>query len=420
LPVSAHVAAPAASTQAVTNDLQRDVAGWVTRHGLLATLLLVGLLGLGLNLTPCVYPLISVTLAYFGTQGRHRNARVVVLAGIYVLGITLSFAVVGVAAAFSGGIFGAALQKPAVLAFIGGVLVVLALSSFGVYEFQPPARLLRWVGGATQGALGAFFMGLTMGVVAAPCVGPVVVGLLLFVGSQQSLLLGFQLFFALGLGMGLPYLALASAAGSIKSLPRSGDWLVWIEHVFGFVLLGFAAHFIAPLLPALVSRLLLPILMAVAGVYLGFLDPAGRHLRYFRPVRRIAGIAVMALAIWVALPQTAESTIRWLPFDTNSVTGARMAGRPALVDFVADWCIPCHEMERTTYTDSAVRSEAARFEMFKADITLETEPVLALVDQYRVQGVPTVILVDSSGTEVRRLVGYVGPEEMLAAMRRIH
>lgn len=396
-----------------------DIEAWMATRGLGITLLLVALLGLGLNLTPCVYPLISVTIAYFGTQGHHRRLLVGALASLYVLGITISFSIVGVFAALSGGIFGAALQQPAVLLFIAGVMVLLALSCFGLYQLQPPAWLMRRLSGAAPGAFGAFFMGLTMGVVAAPCVGPVVVGLLLFVGSRQSVLLGLELFFALGFGMGLPYLGLALVAGSIKTLPRSGEWLVWVEHLFGIVLLSLAAYFIAPLLPKSIGRLLLPGLIALGGIYLGFIDRSGRRLRYFRAVQRVVGVAAVLIAIWAAMPPPAQSAIRWQPFDAASIAAARAAGRPALVDFVADWCIPCHEMERTTYAQPAVRTEAKRFEMFKADITSDDEATVDLLDRYEVQGVPTVIFIDRTGTEVRRLVGYVGPEEMLRVMRDV-
>lgn len=396
-----------------------DLGRWIDRHGLGATLLLVLLLGLGLNLTPCVYPLISVTVAYFGSQAHHHTARVLLLAAVYVLGITVTFSVLGVAAALSGGLFGAAMQQPAVLALIGALFVVLALSNFGVYHFQPPDWLLQRASSAAPGVVGAGMMGLTMGVVAAPCVGPVVAGMLVFVGSAQDVRLGLELFFALGLGMGLPYVALALAAGRIKRLPRSGEWLMWVEHVLGFVLLGFAAHFIAPLLPADWRGLLLPGVVAAAGLYLGFVDTAGRRLPSFRLVRRSVGLAAAAMALWVAWPHEARSAIRWEPLASPAIAAARAAGRPALLDFVADWCIPCHEMERTTYRDAAVRAEADRFAMLKADITVETPPVLDLVDQFAVQGVPTIILLDASGAEVRRLVGYVGAEQLLAAMRDV-
>lgn len=396
-----------------------DVGAWVTQSGLLVTLLFMVVLGLGLNLTPCVYPLISVTIAYFGMQAHQDKARMAWLAVVYVFGITLSFSVVGVAAALSGGIFGAALQKPAVLIGIAAVLVVLALSSFGVYQLRPPAWLLRKVSGAAGGAIGALFMGVTMGIVAAPCVGPVVIGLLVFVGSRQDALLGFELFFALGLGMGLPYVALAMLAGSIRTLPRSGEWLVWVEHLFGFLLLGMALYFISPLLGAALRPWLLPGFVAVAGVYLGFFDRAGHGLPYFLSLRRAVGLGAVVLSVWLVWPRPAESTIAWNMFEPEALASAKSGSRPAVVDFVADWCIPCHEMEGTTFVDPEVRSEADRFAMLKADITHENETTQGWIDTYDVQGVPTVLFIDSTGKEVERLVGYVGPEEMVGAMRRI-
>jgi thiol:disulfide interchange protein DsbD len=319
----------------------------------------------------------------------------------------------------SGGVFGAALQKPLVVLFIAAVLVVLALSCFGMYQLQPPVWVLRRVSGAGHGAVGALFMGLTMGIVAAPCIGPVALGLVLFVGSQQNAWLGFQLFFALGLGMGFPYIGLALAAGSIKALPRSGEWLVWVERVFGVMLLGLAAYFVTPLLPMAMGRVLVPALIGIGGAYLGFVDPSGRGLRYFRAIKRVTGIAALIIAAWAVQPQRAESAIRWQSFELGSIAAARNAARPVFVDFMAEWCIPCHEMERTTYADPAVRAEAERFEMFKADITQEGEGTSDLVDRYEVHGVPTMIFFDRTGTEVRRLVGYVGPDEMLGALRAV-
>ncbi len=397
-----------------------DVGAWLARRGLVLTLLAVGLLGLGLNLTPCVYPLISTTVAYFGVQARHRDRGVIILAMIYVFGITLSFSVLGVAAALSGGVFGAALQRPPVLLFIAAVLVALALSSFGVYHLQPPPWLMRRVSGAGRGAGGALFMGATMGMVAAPCIGPVVLGLLVFVGSQRSILLGFELFCALGLGMGLPYLLLATAAGSIKALPRSGEWLVWVERLFGVMLLALAGYFITPLLPASASRLLLPALIGVGGLYLGFIDRSGRHLCYFRPLQRATGVVALIAAVWLGMPQRAESAIRWQPFSGEGVAVARDAGRPVIVDFVAEWCIPCYEMDQTTFADPKVRVEAERFEMFRADITQETDDNTKLTDRYAVRGVPTLIVLDDAGTEVKRFVGYTGGEELLQVMRNVH
>jgi thiol:disulfide interchange protein DsbD len=419
VPVAATVMAPSPAASARGDSFAMDLSAWIAARGLAGTLLAVFLLGAGLNLTPCVYPLISVTIAYFGTQGHRRGARVAALAAIYVLGITLSFSIVGVAAALSGGILGAALQRPPVLISIATLMVALSLSSFGLYQLRPPVWLMRRVSGSTYGAFGALFMGLTMGVVAAPCIGPVVLGLLMFVGSRQNVWLGFSLFFVLGLGMGLPYLALAMMAGSLKALPRSGEWLLWIERLFGFLLLGLAGYFVAPLLPPTLSRLLLPALAGIAGIYLGFIDRSGHSVPYFRFLQRAVGIVAIVAAVWMAVPRRAESTIRWQAFESTSIEAARRAGRPAVVDFVADWCIPCHEMDRQTYTDADVQLEAERFDMLRADITRETEETSELVDRYEVHGVPTLIFFNSSGDEVRRLVGYVGSVEMLEVMRGI-
>ncbi len=336
-----------------------------------------------------------------------------------MLGITLTFSVVGVAAAFSGGVFGSALQQPVVLVAIATVMTVLALSSFGLYQLQPPAWLLQRVGGAGGGLAGATFMGATMGVVAAPCVGPVVIGLLVYVGSQQSVATGLALFFALGLGLGLPYLVLANMAGSLRALPRSGDWLVWVERLFGFLLLGLAVYFVSPLLPAPWPAWALAGLVAGAGIYLGFVDRSGAHLPRFRTLQRAVGLAALGLAVWLVQPRAAESRIPWQTLDIAVVEEAAALGRPVVIDFVADWCIPCHEMEATTWADADVLAEASRFTMLKADITREDDHTAELVEHFAVQGVPTVIYVDARGREVKRKVGYVGPEAMLAAMRQV-
>ncbi len=392
-------------------------ARWMSEHGLIFTLLAVALLGLGLNLTPCVYPLISVTIAYFGRQSSSRGT-VAWLASLYVIGIALSFSVVGLVAALSGGIFGAALQNPLVIIGLATVMVVLALGSFGVYNFRPPGFLLRWAGSTGGGSAGALFMGLTMGIVAAPCVGPIVLGLLLFVGSRQDPWLGFTLFFVLALGMGAPYLFLAIAADSIKRLPRSGEWLLWTERLFGCVLLAMAAYFLSTLLPEPLKSGLLPAVIALSGVYLGFVDRAGTALRWFPHLKRAVGVAMLFVAIWLWQPVPHSHAIAWESVD--GWTPRVEEDRPVLIDFVAEWCIPCREMDRSTYVDDDVVAEAERFRMVKADLTDENEANSKIVEEFAVRGVPTLILRSTAGEETHRMVGYVGPGELLAAMREVN
>src|SRR5205085_12199628 len=159
--------------------------------------------------------------------------RVLILAILFVLGIAIMFSSVGVAVALSGGLFGAAMQNPYVLSAIALMMLALAASSFGFFVIQPPQFMAQWAGAARPGYLGSLVMGLGMGVVAAPCIGPIVLGLLLMVERSASPVFGFALFFTLAIGLGLPYIALALAAGHIRALPRSGEWLAWIEQLFG-------------------------------------------------------------------------------------------------------------------------------------------------------------------------------------------
>jgi len=361
--------------------------------------------------------LISVTIAYFGGQGGSRR-RVAGLASLYVLGIALSFSVLGLAAALSGGVFGAALQRPVVVIGIAALMVLLALGSFGIYQLQPPAFLMRWAGGAGSGAAGALFMGLTMGIVAAPCVGPIVLGLLLFIGSRQDPVLGFSLFFVLALGMGAPYLLLALAAGSIRKLPRSGEWLQWVEYLFGCLLLALAAYFLSPLLPPTLKQFFLPLVIGASGLYLGFVAASGQARRGFVVFKRCAGAAMIFLAVWLARPSAGPTGISWEPIEVLAAAEA-VATKPLLIDFVAEWCIPCREMEHSTYVDSAVIDEAERFRMVKADLTEESDVTSRIVERFDVRGVPTVVLLSTAGEETRRMVGYVGPEELLRAMREV-
>jgi thiol:disulfide interchange protein DsbD len=332
------------------DSIARLVAGglWVVVPGMLV-------LGLALNLTPCVYPLMSVTIAYFGSQAGNRRAHKLRLALTYTFGIALTFSALGVSAAASGGLFGQALTNPWVLVGVAAVMVALALSCFGLYQVRIPSFLTSRIGRAARGGAGALFMGMTMGLVAAPCVAPVVVGLLVFVGTRGDLLLGLALFFLLALGLGIPYVALALAAGSIAKLPRSGAWLKWTEHLFGCILLAMALYFVQPVLPDPLKRLLMPVFLTLAVLYLAFLDAAGRNFRLFVLGRWLAGAAALLAIAFVYLPSAeTQEMLSFEPFSAETYDRARRAGRPFVIEFGAEWCLPCREMEERTFTDPGV------------------------------------------------------------------
>ena len=387
-------------------------------HGWLLGFLAVFLGGLALNLTPCVYPLIGVTIAYFGSQGGgHR--RVMYLAILFVLGIALMFSAVGVAVAMSGGLFGAAMRNPFVLVALSMMLLTLAASCFGLFVLQPPNWMLQRAGTARPGYAGALLMGLGMGVVAAPCIGPIVLGLLLMVERSGSALFGFALFFTLALGLGVPYIGLAMAAGHIRRLPRSGEWLKWVEELFGFVLVGLALYFLDPVTPNNLMTRILPYYAAGVGIYLGFISREGRSWRPFLVLRSALGVvAVGALAIML-YPRQAPEKLRFEPFNSERLASAAEARKPVMIDFSADWCIPCREMDHSTFIDPSVVSEAKRFVRMRANLTAQDEATEALTSKFEIQGVPTTMLIDSAGKVAQRKVGYIGPREMLAELRQV-
>src|SRR5208282_302172 len=387
-------------------------------HGWLLGFLAVFLGGLALNLTPCVYPLIGVTIAYFGNQGGGPR-RVLVLAIVYVLGIALMFSAVGVAVALSGGLFGAALQNPIVLSALAAMMVTLALSSFGLFSLQPPQWMMRRAGIARPGYAGSLLMGFGMGVVAAPCIGPIVLGLLLMVERSESPLFGFALFFTLAVGLGLPYIALALAAGSIRQLPRSGEWLAWVEQLFGFILIGLALYFLEPVVPHHLLSRALPFYAAAAGIWLGFVARAGRAWQPFLVFRSILGVAAVAALIYFVIQRPGAQPLTFEPFNPSLIATASETRKPVLIDFSADWCIPCREMEHSTFIDPSVVREASRFVRMRADLTHQDKTNEALMSQYQIQGVPTTLIIDSSGHVQVRKVGYIGSNEFLADLRRI-
>ncbi len=417
-PAGAAVSVPGAPAPAALAMPGANLQETFARHGYVLGFLIILLGGIALNLTPCVYPLIGVTIAYFGNQGGG-SRRVLILALLYVLGIAAMFSGVGVVVALSGGLFGAALQNPYLLAAIATVLLFLAASSFGLFTLQAPQWMARWAGAARPGYAGSFLMGVGMGVVAAPCIGPIVLGLLLTVQRSGNPLFGFALFFTLAVGLGMPYVGLAMAAGSIRRLPRSGEWLAWIEQLFGFALTGLAIYFLDPVVPRHLMLHALPYYAAAAGVYLGFITGAGRKWRPFLVIRSALGVVALAALVYLLIPRARPPHLSFEAYTERALATATERHRPVLLDFSADWCIPCHEMESTTFQDPAVIKAASRFVRVRADLTAQNDRNKKIISQFNVMGVPTVVLIDSRGHIRKQTVGYVGPAQMLADLRGV-
>jgi thiol:disulfide interchange protein DsbD len=306
-----------------------------------------------------------------------------------------------------------------VLIALAAMLLVLAASSFGLFSLTPPQWLLQRAGTAHPGNAGALLMGLGMGVVAAPCIGPVVLGLLLMVERSGSAIFGFALFFTLALGLGMPYIALAMAAGQIRRMPRSGEWLTWVEQLFGFVLVGLALYFLDPVVPNHLMSRILPYYASGVGIFLGFVSREGRNWRPFLLMRSTLGIAAIIALAFLLYPRHASEPLRFEPFTSELLATATEQRKPVLIDFSAEWCIPCREMDHSTFIDPSVVSESKRFVRMKANLTKQDKLTAELTSKYEIQGVPTTMLIDSAGNVKMRKAGYIGPSEFLSDLRQV-
>jgi thioredoxin:protein disulfide reductase len=386
-----------------------ELGALLESRGLLLVLLTVFLGGLALNLTPCVYPVIPLTVGFFSREAGGSTSRAFGLSSLYVLGMATTYSALGVAAALSGKLFGSLLQNPFVLTGIAAVLVLMALSMFGYWEIRMPSFLMNRAG-ARGGAAGAYAMGLFVGVVAAPCVGGFIVGLLAFVAARQDPGLGLLLFFFLSLGLGLPYLFLGAFSGSLSRLPRAGAWMESVKKVFGWILLAMAAYFLRSVLPRPLGHWLLPVML-----FIGLLAILVRGYGLKWPLR--VGVAALFLAIAIFfIPRTLSG---WQPYPSGAAAAAAASGRPSIIDFSAEWCLPCLELEKRTFSDDRVRKALSGHDLYKADMTKIGSPeAVALAERFGILGVPTVIFLDAAGQEQKdlRLVGF---EDANAFLKRI-
>lgn len=375
--------------------------------------------GLALNLTPCVFPMLGITVSVFGARRAEPPAKVVTHATAYVLGIVLTYSVLGVIAGLTGGLFGAMLQNAWVLAALGLLILTLSLSMFGLYEFQPPAWLLTKVGGADTSSLaGIFLSGLAVGLIAAPCVGPFVVAVLALIAQKGNTLFGFQTMFAMALGLGFPYLFLATFSNLLQTLPRSGDWMVWVKKAFGVLMVAIGLNYVFTGIHKEWAPWVAPVAAILGGLYLGFIDRHGSKKAAFRTFKWALGIAAVAGGVITATALRAEG-VRFQRYEEKALQAALASGQPVIMDFSASWCLPCHELDQKTFTHREVIDLSRKFAMFKVDMTYDSAEARALRQRFKITGVPEVLFFTAAGEEIRhaRVVGFVEPDPFLQRMR---
>lgn len=390
--------------------------------------------GMAVCLTPCVYPLIPITVSVFGglpgddSPPRTRRLRAVGTGATYVLGIAVTYSTLGLLAGMAGkGAVGDHLGSPYVVVPLSLFFVVLATSMFGAFELQLPASWqgrLSQVGGA--GLLGGFLMGLVAGLLAAPCTGPVISGILLYIASTGNGFMGFWLLFTFSMGLGLMFLVIAAFA---SVLPRSGPWMDGVKSVFGVLMLVAALYYLSSVLPPLASLRVREgwVLWSGVGLTLFGVVVGGIHLdfstRRLVPIlRKGSGVLALTAGLFLTLQFARGSGVHaQYTSIPKGLAAAKKAGKPALIDFWATWCEKCIELERETLDSPKVkRLFGSRFVLIKQNCSATTAAVKAIRKKWHAKSLPTMVIVDSKGKVVRRIVGKVEPEELLRALEPVH
>jgi thioredoxin:protein disulfide reductase len=444
-PASTPKAPPVSAAQS-TGDESGLITQTLKDAGFWTILGVFFLAGLGLSLTPCVFPMIPILSGIIAGQGKQATrGRALALSLAYVLGMAITYAAVGVAAGLSGTLLTAALQNVWVLTAFALVFVVLSLSMFGFYELQLPTSLqskLSEESGHLQGGRGisVFLMGALSALIVGPCVAAPLAGALLYIGQTGDALLGGTALFVMALGMGAPLIAVGVAGGTL--LPKTGPWMEGVKKTFGVLLLATALWLLSPVIPAAVSMVGWALLFIVPAIYLHALDPLPPHAKNWQ--RFWKGIGIVMLLTGAALligtlaggrdPLQPLAGLRGgaiaaeaqkLPFEpVRSVAelDARLASadRPVMLDFYADWCVSCKEMEKFTFTDPAVRAKMSGFILLKADVTGNTTDDKALLARFGLYGPPGIIFFNAQGQEINgvRVVGFQNAEKFLASLQR--
>jgi len=413
----------AATSTAKPSGMSLDSLSHHISGSLAFALLVAFLAGVLTSFTPCIFPMIPITLAVLGNKSEERTRmQNFITSCVYVLGIATTYSILGLVAASSGALFGASLGNPYVLSVICVIFLAMALSMYGLYEVQVPAVIRDRFGRSKSqgGMLNAYLTGLFAGIVASPCVGPVLVAILTHVASTKDHLRGFLLLFCYAVGMGLIFIALGLSNQLLKLLPRSGAWMNGTKFILGSLMLSAFYYYLSMLLPARWFDLALGVgLVIVASVYGAFLSVTG--LSILNRVRKglmqamlILGIGYLILSAFDLRPYINSQfmagnslnqiqKLNWQMYSEEALAKAAQERKPVIIDFWAEWCAACHELEEKTFTDPRVRAMAENYVLLKFDATTENEQLKILKKKYSIQGLPTVVFINPNGVWIDAL-----------------
>jgi len=406
--------------------------------------------GLLLTFTPCVLPMIPILSGIIVGEGReaHHKGRALALSIAYVAGMAVTYTALGVGAGLAGSMFGGALQNPWVLSAFAAIFVALAFSMFGFYDITLPSflhtKLTHASNKLTGGHIGAVVvMGALSAAIVSPCVAAPLAGALVYISQSRDVALGGTALFSMAIGMGVPLVVVGVTEGAL--LPRSGQWMKSVKKFFGFLMLGVAIWIVGPVVPVVVQMLLWASLLIVGAMFLHALDslPHGATdtTRFWKGVGVISLLAGAALAVGafsghrdILQPLAGfrfaagaaggdVSGVRFERIRSVAELDARLASvsAPVMLDFYADWCVSCKEMERFTFSDARVREKMRTMVLLQVDVTANNEDDKALLKRFKLFGPPGIIFFDHKGQEISglRVIGYQPSDRFLESLARV-
>lgn len=434
---------PAASPAPVQVEMAQqgivDFSGALEKQGMHWVLLLAFLGGLLVSLTPCVYPMIPITLSIIGSRNENVSFyRGLGLSATYVSGLSLTYALLGLAAATFGAQIRGFIQGSLFQGLVSVIFFLLALSMFDLIMLQAPAGLRNRLGGIKKsGPFGIFIMGMVSGLMASPCVAAPLAGILAFIAATGSQVLGFFMLLLFAWGMSVPLLLIGAFSGSLNALPRAGEWMNRVKEFYGFLLLAAALYFAKPLIGTAWAELGIAALLSSFAAFLGLFnsiaDDAGMRPRVLKSFGVIAiavacAFAISAASQWgcLCLPRsTAEKQADkaetfWQHDFQAALAEAKTTGKPLFLDFRADWCSVCKDLEMNVFPQPGIRALLERMVPVKIDATdPENSDTNAMLKQFGIVGLPTLLILRPDGSEIvnLRTIGYISPDQLEKKLR---